>query len=303
MTRNINKNLLEKLICPNCKANVFMDGDKLRCEKCRNVYLLDYDIPALVSERINKEHLKTEEELFQKMREGTKNKNKDLSNKEWKKSKQDFWSVVKRGISGDHAEILNIGCGYDNSFVEFEKEGHTFVNMDITDSSLRYLKTEYDANNCVVGDVNSMPFKNDSFDIVTCIDVLHHEERNTSNILKSIYRILKHDGVLYIQDVNAWGMFQFYKSIFLPQFVHKILRKIYHRIKKTEHVPAEYEFPTNPLKVKKLLSRIGFRDVMIHKNNTHPEIGKLRMAVFNKLNKNKIFSKYHNYHYFISVKK
>ncbi|MFV0423548.1 Trm112 family protein [Oleidesulfovibrio sp.] len=54
----INKELLEILACPKCKAPVEMtiDGDGLACDKCKVVYPIREDIPVmLVEEAIAKD--------------------------------------------------------------------------------------------------------------------------------------------------------------------------------------------------------------------------------------------------------
>lgn len=303
MTEYLSEKLLGKLACPNCKANVFVVDERLECENCGKIYEIFDQIPELLTEKIDLGHLKEEEELFQKMRNSVKNKNQKLSTKEWEKSKNEFWAVVSKNLKGKKADILNIGCGYDNAFVALEQEGHYFTNMDIIDSSLKYLQEKHGAKYCVLGDINNLPFRKEVFDTITCVDVLHHEEKNLEKILTSIHRSLKKGGEFYLQDVNAWGLFQFYKSIFLPKSLHKFLRKLYHKTKGSEHVPAEYEFPTSLFKMKKELQKIGFSDIAIYKNKAYPEAGSLRLKLYGVLNKLTTVSKYNNFHYFISAKK
>jgi 2-polyprenyl-3-methyl-5-hydroxy-6-metoxy-1,4-benzoquinol methylase len=253
-----------------------------------------------MTKEINNNHIEEEEVLFEKMLQARDRGDRNAV--EWEKSKEDFWGVVKNDLKNKKATILNIGCGYDASFVELENLGSVVINMDIIESSLRYLQDKHNAKNCVLGDINNLQFDKESMDVVTCIDILHHEGKNLKKILESIHVSLKKGGSLYIQDINAWGIFQFYKSILLPKFLHKILRKLYHKIKRTEHAPADYEFPTSPLVMKKKLVEAGFQNIKFYKNSAYPESCKIKRAIYNFC-KIDYMEKFHNYHYIVKAEK
>lgn len=300
----INKQLLDKLKCPTCGEDVFVDNSKVVCCNCHKEYLLCNTIPKMLSENINHKHLEEEEVLFQKMQAAQENAKVSLSTSEWRKSKMEFWGQVRDELENSRKkEILNIGCGYDSAFVELEFNGHTFINSDIIDSSLKYLQEKYHAKHCVVADINNLPFKDNSFDIITCIDILHHEEENLDQILIDIHKTLKSGGSLYLEDINAWGLFQFYKSIFLPKALHRKLRSFYHKLKKSEHIPAMYEFPTNPFVMKKKLATAGFKNIKFYEKKSYPESGRIKLAIYKLFNSLGRINKYHNYHYFLKAEK
>ncbi|MCH7979853.1 MAG: Trm112 family protein [Acidobacteria bacterium] len=48
----ISQELLDILVCPECKAPLKMKGDQsgLKCEKCRRVYPIKDDIPVMLIE-------------------------------------------------------------------------------------------------------------------------------------------------------------------------------------------------------------------------------------------------------------
>ena len=50
------------------------------------------------------------------------------------------------------------------------------------------------------GDINKLPFKNDSFDVVICLDVLYHQGVEPAIALKEFARVLKKEGLLYLQE-------------------------------------------------------------------------------------------------------
>lgn len=298
-----NQNLIKKLKCPTCGGDVFLSEEKIVCQDCRRVYESQSAIPKMINENVNLEHLEEEEVLFQKMQEARENKKVSLSKSEWRKSKQEFWNQVGNDLADKNKDILNIGCGYDSAFVEFELAGHIFINLDIIESSLKYLQRKYSAKHCILADINNLPFKDDSFDVITCIDILHHEGDNLDNIIASIYKNLKLGGTFYLEDINAWGLFQFYKSILLPKFLHGSFRSLYHKIKKSEHVPARYEFPTNPFVMKRKLEKAGFKNIRFYEKKSYPESGRFRLVIYKILSLFERVNKYHNYHYFLKVEK
>lgn len=52
----IDKELLDILVCPACKSDVRLDGQKILCEKCARRYPIKDDIPImLIDEAENRE--------------------------------------------------------------------------------------------------------------------------------------------------------------------------------------------------------------------------------------------------------
>lgn len=297
------KKLLEKLKCPECGSDCFSWKEKLQCAVCGRIYNVRENIPDMLQKNIDVRHLVAEKGLFEKMKEKQFVEKDKFSNLEWKNSKEEFWKLVEKGCDNDEKNILNIGSGSDGSFAILEEKGFFFVNMDIVKASLVFLQKKFGAENCVLGDIRSIPFKDNSFEIITCIDIIHHEIESVEKIFKAVKNILCRGGKLYIQDVNALGLYQFYKSLFLPKPVYKFLRKKYHKLKKSDHIPADYEFPTNPKKIERILESVGFKNITMHKCAAYPEIGKRRKRFYDFLDKYFKIGLYHNYHYIISAEK
>lgn len=121
--------------------------------------------------------------------------------------------------------------------------------------------------------LNSLPFKHRAFDYVVSIDVIHHECTRLDRVLASFRDLLKPGGMLFLEDPNAWGMFQLHKSILMPRSVYRYLRSAYHRLKKSEHRPADYEFPTNVWQVTAMLRKLGFEQITLYPHVAYPSIG------------------------------
>ena len=109
---------------------------------------------------------------------------------------------------------------------------------------------------------------------------------------------------MFLEDVNAWGMFQFPKSILMPRVVHRNLRAFYHdNIKHSESRPADYEFPTNPFKVKGLLERIGFSEIEFFGSRSYPSKHERMYRFYSSFSGNERVAKFHNFHYLLMAKK
>lgn len=78
---------------------------------------------------MNLEHLQEEEKLAQMMQSPLSSCKAQFSYDQWRKYKEEFWSSVKRYLSDKTPKsLVNIGCGYDKHFREFEQQGHIFIN-------------------------------------------------------------------------------------------------------------------------------------------------------------------------------
>jgi SAM-dependent methyltransferase len=152
--------------------------------------------------------------------------------------------------------------------------------------------------------MNALPFKESVFDYIILIDVIHHECEDLQPILNSLYRILKPNGSLLLADVNAWGLFQWHKSLLLPKPIYRLLRATYHNLIRSTHQPADYEFPTSPQQVQQVLNNIGFQQITFYPQPIfYPEVAPILQKIYAWLSQWQRISIYHNYHYFLSAKK
>lgn len=119
--------------------------------------------------------------------------------------KYHWWFVGRLKILNDNLpadgaslKLLDVGCGTGLVAVELSKRGYDVYGMDIMNAALKYCKLRK-LNKLVKGDVLNLPFKKESFDIITCLDVLYHQKVSDDNIaLKEVLRVLKPGGKLII---------------------------------------------------------------------------------------------------------
>ncbi|UCF06018.1 MAG: methyltransferase domain-containing protein [bacterium] len=300
MTNSDLNDLVRLLACPDCGGDPLFSDGELRCSGCSRSYEVKDGIPLLYPKGMNREHLAEEEKLGGIMQQTEIEPGTEFSEEQWKRSKDEFWGQVRERLGGSGLKIiLNVGCGIDTRALELQEMGHTLVSFDLVYSLLESLKTGHGAKHCTAGDLLHLPFKSGSFDCLCCIDLIHHEIEHTPEILATFERVLKPGGLLFLEDINAWGLFQFYKSILLPRPVHRTLRSLYHVLKGSPYRPADYEFPTSVFKTMRLLERVGFAEIDAVPQRAYPNIGGIGYRIYEVLSRVQHIKRYHNYHYMI----
>jgi len=179
----MDKKLLNILICPECKSKVIYkeNKNKLSCIKCKTNYFIKNNVPILLG--------KNNRELIQKIikssiKEGVSEKERDFS----KLIGSDFipsnplerWWNILINRKGTKTKILDVGSGprkLDEKVITIDIK--PFPNVD------------------VIGDIQNIPFENNSFDTVWCEAVLEHV-KNPTKAVSEIYRLLKKGGYVFV---------------------------------------------------------------------------------------------------------
>src|SRR5260221_13298060 len=93
--------------------------------------------------------------------------------------------------------ILDAGCGTGRLAELMSKLG-TVTGIDMSDEALKFAKRH--GLQVQKASVMKLPFKDNSFDIITSIDVLYHKAvTDDSKALKELYRVLKLHGIIIIR--------------------------------------------------------------------------------------------------------
>ena len=107
-----------------------------------------------------------------------------------------------------NSKILDVGCGDGHtSGVWLRDHGHDYIGVDISENAVRDARS-IDINAHRIEDVASLPFSDETFDAVVCIEVLEHLFA-PQRALKEILRVLKPGrGVLIatVPNVAFWRL-------------------------------------------------------------------------------------------------
>ena len=109
---------------------------------------------------------------------------------------------LKRMIySAKGKKVLDVGCGTGRLFPEFQKMNFDITGIDVSQKMIDIAKNRCHKAKLLVGDVENLPFKDDSFDVVVASFVVVHL-KYLEKAFSEIYRVLKNGGVFIITNIN-----------------------------------------------------------------------------------------------------
>lgn len=117
-----------------------------------------------------------------------------------------WWFAARRAIVFDQlrplrsrvpaeARILDVGCGTGRNLLELQRLGQS-VGIDIEQRPLAYTRSR-GLNDLVQASADRLPFHDETFEIVTMLDLLEHLDDDVAGA-SEVYRVLKPGGVAVI---------------------------------------------------------------------------------------------------------
>ena len=114
-------------------------------------------------------------------------------------TRQLMLSQIKNSIN-KKSKILDAGCGTGGTIVYLRKNGYKNVfGIDSSKFAINYNKKRK-IKNVSLASIDKIPFKNNSFDAVICMDVLYHKDVDPKSAVEEIFRVLKNGGIFYSQE-------------------------------------------------------------------------------------------------------
>ncbi len=112
---------------------------------------------------------------------------------------------------------LDLGCGTGIYTLELEKRGLKVFGLDLSKNMLQLAKKKVKSSLLLRGNAYSLPFKNETFDLVLSITLFEFIDQ-PMKVLKEVYRVLKPEGEVLIGTMNGkslWFLFKRLKSRFV----------------------------------------------------------------------------------------
>ena len=158
--------------------------------------------------------------------------------KEWGNLSQSVQYCLEKVTSVD-SHILDIGCNTGSLMYNLRLRGFKHVyGIDIEENKIEEGKLIYPelVDNLEQYDGKTLPYENNSFDVVTMFDVIEHIEDIHELLETEIQRVLKKGGLLIFQTPNKitnipWEIlihrsFKFYKKYHVSLQTYKSLHRL-----------------------------------------------------------------------------
>jgi ubiquinone/menaquinone biosynthesis C-methylase UbiE len=100
------------------------------------------------------------------------------------------------------SKILDIGCGTGHLAGELMRRGYEAWGVDLSDAMVRYAREHYDKDRFQTGDIERIPFPDNSFDGVMCLGVVEYLSSDEA-ALREMWRVLKPGGWAVITTPNS----------------------------------------------------------------------------------------------------
>ena len=110
-------------------------------------------------------------------------------------------NIITRHLVSDNMEIADIGGGSGPYSFWLAEQGHRVHLLDVTQKHIEIAKQKMKANNialssCICADARSLPYKNESMDLVLIMGALYHlqAQESRAKCLSEAFRVLKRGG-------------------------------------------------------------------------------------------------------------
>ena len=97
--------------------------------------------------------------------------------------------------------VLDVGCGTGRMVENLKKFGAKVTGLDVSEKMLAIAKKHFSTTEFVLGDIEELPFEDESFDMVVATFVIVHLG-TLQRAFDEVYRVLKPGGVFLVSNVN-----------------------------------------------------------------------------------------------------
>jgi len=118
-----------------------------------------------------------------------------------------YWNSFEKGnldkymAMANGKRVLDAGAGTGRLTLKLKNEGADVTAIDLSTEMLEKLKQKDSSINVVEGNVEKMPFEDDSFDMVFSSLTLVHLKK-IEPFMDEVYRVLKDDGLFVLVNIH-----------------------------------------------------------------------------------------------------
>jgi ubiquinone/menaquinone biosynthesis C-methylase UbiE len=116
-------------------------------------------------------------------------------------------------------KILEIGCGTGQWLSELECYNAEKIGVDSSIGMLREAKKNSKKLNLICADANSLPFSEKRFDMIYCVNAIHHF-KDKKEFINAAANLLEQNGTLSIVGVSPhnkndkWYIYNFFEGVY-----------------------------------------------------------------------------------------
>jgi len=167
-------------------------------------------------------------------------------------------SVDRLGINQKYSKLLDIGCGTGELLKVCKERNISSFGLDISPEGLLMAKQD-DVKNLVLGDQETLPFQDNSFDYLTLISILEYslEESNIKKALEEVKRVSGKNAKIYIEVRN--GDFILFKILRLFSLAKIFISETYKFKRKKNTIKARRYKDLSYRQWNEILDKCGFK--------------------------------------------
>ncbi len=119
----------------------------------------------------------------------------------WYVAKRDLFKRALKKLNRNFSLSLDVGCGVGSNLEVLEVFSKRAIGVDISKKAINFCKKK-GFRDIHYGDITKLKYKNNTFDLVLCSDLLEHVDDKRA--VREISRVLKPNGI-FIFSVPAHG--------------------------------------------------------------------------------------------------
>ena len=128
--------------------------------------------------------------------------------------------VAKKLENHNYENLLDVGCGTGFLIELLKKQKDAqYHGLDLSPEMIKVSKSKFDESvNLVVGTADALPYDDNSFDVVCCVQSFHHYPY-PEKAMEEAYRVLKPGGLYILSDTGCSGIAKHFDNFVFRHFM------------------------------------------------------------------------------------